>query len=51
MTEQGPEDVEGQMARREDAADDVEGHARHLQKDAEDDDDGDVEGHMPRRPL
>jgi hypothetical protein len=48
MTEQqGPgEDAEGHMARREDAVDEVEGHARYSQgeQDAEDE----VEGHRKR---
>jgi hypothetical protein len=47
MTEQQrpDEDVEGHMPlRREDAADEVEGHARRVQQDAEASED-DVEGH------
>jgi hypothetical protein len=63
MTEQqGPEDVEGHMARRDDAADDVEGHGRYLQSEEGDDVEGhgkykqseegdDVEGHYFHRPL
>ena len=45
------EDVEGHMPfRREDAADDVEGHRSRVQQSETGDDD--VEGHSPaRRPL